>query len=88
MLLAREQACINVFLSHKVDLCTFNRAPMQCCNYLLCMYVNITAPSEGVQNVTSTVLSSTEIEIQWLPPNLDSWNGILTNYTIGMWVGV
>ena len=43
---------------------------------------HLIGPSGTVQNITLRVLSATSVEIRWLPPPTDSWNGIIRNYTI------
>ena len=45
------------------------------------------APSQGVQNISATATSATEVRVSWRPPELQAWNGVLTNYTIGEYRG-
>ncbi|CAI8041621.1 Tyrosine-protein phosphatase Lar [Geodia barretti] len=35
-----------------------------------------------VRNVTVDVLSATSVAVSWLPPYVQSWNGVITSYTI------
>ena len=35
-----------------------------------------------VRNVTVDVLSTTSVAVSWLPPYVQSWNGVITSYTI------
>ena len=46
--------------------------------------LTITAPvsTSTVSNITTEILSPTSVRIQWLPSNQDTWNGIITRYTI------
>ena len=41
------------------------------------------APSQGVHDVMAPVISPNEISLMWIPPKMENWNGILTNYTVG-----
>ena len=41
------------------------------------------APSQGVRDISAPVVSSNDINLMWMPPKLQNWNGILTNYTVG-----
>ena len=35
-----------------------------------------------MKNISLTVVSATSVRMKWLPPPIDSWNGIIRNYTI------
>lgn len=37
---------------------------------------------DSVQNVSVDVVSAKSVIVSWLPPNVQSWNGIITSYTI------
>lgn len=52
------------------------------CTYVTHTYV-VAAPFQGVQNVSATATSATEVRVTWRPPELEFWNGVLTNYTVG-----
>ena len=41
------------------------------------------APSQGVRNIYASVISPNEVNLMWMPPYLQNWNGVLTNYTVG-----
>ena len=41
------------------------------------------APSQGVRDTSAPVVSPNDIIVMWMPPELQNWNGILTNYTVG-----
>lgn len=41
-----------------------------------------TVCTDSVRNVSVDVLSAKSVLVSWLPPNAESWNGIITNYTI------
>lgn len=43
---------------------------------------SLIGPSAAIQNISLRVLSATAVEMRWLPPPADSWNGIIRNYTI------
>ena len=48
----------------------------------LLSYLHI-APSAGsVELVTVDVVSSTSVNVSWLPTSRDNWNGIITHYTV------
>ncbi|XP_019860969.1 PREDICTED: receptor-type tyrosine-protein phosphatase F-like [Amphimedon queenslandica] len=40
------------------------------------------APAAPVANPMASPVSSTAVNVSWLPPNLSNWNGLITNYTI------
>lgn len=42
----------------------------------------VAAPQSAVRNVTAEVLSPTSVRLNWLPGGQDTWNGIITRYTI------
>jgi hypothetical protein len=35
-----------------------------------------------VRNVSVDILSATSVAVSWLPPDVQSWNGVITSYTI------
>ena len=41
-----------------------------------------TAPGAPVNNFTVDVISATSVELSWLPPDPQLWNGVITNYTL------
>ena len=45
------------------------------------------APSQGVRDISAPVVSPNDIIVMWMPPELQNWNGILTNYTVGRFGG-
>ena len=49
---------------------------------ILCFTCIFVAPSEGVQDVTAPTISPNNVTVMWMPPELENWNGILTNYTV------
>lgn len=53
---------------------TINRS----CFYLRLLFI---APSSPVINLTATAFNATSIRVNWFPPPLSEWNGII-NYTI------
>ena len=40
------------------------------------------APRASVHNFTVEVVSATQVELSWLPPEPQLWNGRITNYTV------
>lgn len=40
------------------------------------------APGASVLNFTVEVVSATRVELSWLPPDPQQWNGRITNYTV------
>ena len=41
------------------------------------------APSTGaVEQVNISVVSSTSVNVSWLPTSQDNWNGVITHYTV------
>jgi len=48
--------------------------------WIFCYYC--TAPETAVRNITSEILSPTSVRLSWLPGSPDTWNGIITNYTV------
>ena len=54
--------------------------------WLTCLSVSLhvhTAPSaSAVEQVTVEVVSSTSVNVSWLPTSRDNWNGIITRYTV------
>lgn len=40
------------------------------------------APGASVLNFTVEVVSATRVELSWLPPDPQFWNGRITNYTV------
>ena len=41
------------------------------------------APSAGaVEQVNISVVSSTSVNVSWLPTSQDNWNGVITRYTV------
>ena len=44
--------------------------------------VHSTAPGAPVNNFTVDVISATSVELSWLPPDPQLWNGVITNYTV------
>ena len=46
------------------------------------LFIHI-APSTGaVEQVTVVVVSSTSVNVSWLPTPQDNWNGVITRYTV------
>ena len=41
-----------------------------------------TAPGAPIRNFTVEVISATSVELSWLPPDPQLWNGVITNYTV------
>ena len=39
-------------------------------------------PSLSVESVEVSVMSSSSVNISWLPPPREHWNGVLTSYTV------
>ncbi len=42
----------------------------------------LSAPSAPVQEVTVSVESPSAVKVSWLPPNPQTWNGLIVNYTV------
>ena len=40
------------------------------------------APSATVEQVTVDVVSSTSVNVSWLPSSQNNWNGVITRYTV------
>ena len=50
--------------------------------YIVCVFIH-TAPSTGtVEQVTVDVLSSTSVNVSWLPASRDNMNGVITHYIV------
>ena len=58
-----------------------------------CMYIHnyysitillifATGPSQTVQNLNVSILSSSSVELSWTPPPRSTWNGIFLSYSI------
>lgn len=39
-------------------------------------------PSQAIQDLNVTILSSSSVELSWMPPQRDTWNGIFLSYSI------
>ena len=50
------------------------------CSHPSCTFY--TAPGAPVRNFTVEVISATSVELSWLPPDPQLWNGVITDYTV------
>lgn len=39
-------------------------------------------PSESLQNLSVSILSPSSVQLSWILPPRESWNGVITNYTV------
>ena len=52
---------------------------------LLIVHISIThsvAPGAPVDSFMVEMVSATRVELSWLPPDPQLWNGVITNYTV------
>ena len=70
--------------SYTIANCYYISIVMLSMELLLLLLVNCTAPSSPPRNVVVKAISSTSIQVSWLPPSDDNKNGVITGYVL--WV--
>lgn len=78
---AQSIICLNMenITTHALDHCPLVRPSNHC------HFVEKIVPGASPRNVTAVALDSRSIEVSWVPPPLETHNGLITNYIIKYW---
>ena len=49
---------------------------------IVSFHIHIVPSAGSVEQVTVDVVSSTSVNVSWLPASQDNWNGVITHYTV------